>query len=146
MSAAPADVLRQLLIDLGLGVEAGNTWPIFVGFLNDEDQNIPANALCVYDTSGKLDGRIMQTGEQVEHPGIQIRIRSLEYPVGFEKAKNITLALDAVRHVLVTVGADLYLIQNVSRAGAIIPLGVESTEQRRFHFTVNAMLTLTERT
>lgn len=138
--SSPADIIRQLLIDLSLGSESGNDWPIYTGFLID----LPDNAICCYDTAGKLDGRIMQ-GEQIEHEGIQVRVRSSSYVEGWEKVKAIAIALDAQRRSEVSIDSDnVFLIHNISRTGSIIPLGVEETDKRRHHFTVNAITTITK--
>lgn len=136
---APSEIIRQLLIDLGLGAEE-NEWTTYVGFLPDK----PDNAICVYDTAGKMDGRLMVTGEQIEHPGVQIRVRGLSYSEVWNKATAIALNLDAQRKIsVVTSSEEAYIVHNVSRSGAIIPIGIEDTEgRRRHHFTINMILTL----
>lgn len=136
----PADIIRQLLIDLGLGAAVGD-WTTYVSFLPSD----PEKALCVYDTVGRIDGRLMQTGEQIEHPGIQIRVRGADYVTTWEKAKAIALALDAVNQNLVSISSDeTYTINNVSRSGPVIPLGMEvEGTARHYHFTINAVLTIT---
>lgn len=139
---SPADILRKLLINLEQAEETGS-WTVFVSFLPDTPE-APDEALCIYDTAGKLDGRIMATGEQVEHPGIQIRVRGKSYPDTWEKVNDIVKALDAVRKVPVAFNeTEIYTVHNVSRSGAVIPLGMdESGNKRLFHFTANMVLTV----
>ena len=136
---SPAEIVRQLLVDTGHGSVAG-TWPVFVSFMPDE----PDAALCVYDTAGEMDGRLMHNGEQIEHPGIQVRVRSGLYPEAWNKARAVAIALDNVHKNIVAMSSeDAYLVSNASRRGAVIPLGMEMEgSRRRYDFTVNAVLTL----
>jgi len=134
---APSVAIHQLMLDLDLG--EGEDWSIFISFLPD----LPDKAICIYDTAGKLDGRMMRTGEQIEHPGIQIRVRGPTYEETWLKAQAIALTLDAVQNSVVTTDEEEYIVHNVSRTGAIIPLGIEeNTRGRRHHFTINMILTL----
>src|SRR5678816_1809962 len=82
-----ANIIRQLMLETSLG---GTDWPVFVGYLPD----LPDNAICVYDTAGRLDGRIMRTGEQIEHAGIQTRVRGLNYLAVQAKALAIADMFD----------------------------------------------------
>jgi len=134
--------MRQLLIDLALGDELSGSWPVFVSFL----PGTPDSALCVYDTSGRQDGRIMATGEKVIHPGIQIMVRGFVYPEVRAKAESIAAALDAQqRSEVVMESAVSYILHNVSRTGDILPLGVEQEGDRRRHlFSINAVVTINQ--
>jgi len=132
---APSLAIYQLLLD----AELVDGWGLFMGFLPDE----PDTAVCVYDTAGMLDGRMMRTGEKIEHPGIQIRVRGPVYKDAWTKANLIALALDTVQKNVVTTEEESYIVHNVSRTGAIIPVGVEDAGRvRRHHFTMNMILTL----
>jgi hypothetical protein len=140
--ASPAQVIAQLIRDKGLGnAHDHTTWPVSVGFMADS----PHNAITVYGTEGRQDGRLMKTGERIEHPGIQVRVRSLKYTDGRAKADAIALMFDTQSSgVTVAIPADgSYFIQNVSRTGSVIELGPnEEDPNRRLDFTVNAVLTL----
>jgi len=141
--SSPADIIRQLLIDLNLATEGlTSSWPVFVSFL----PGTPDNALGIYDTAGKLDGRIMQSGEQVAHPGIQVVVRGSIYPDARKKAEDIAVALDAqIRTIVVMDSMDSYILHNVSRSGDIIPLGVEQEGDRRRHLlSINAVVTINQ--
>jgi hypothetical protein len=132
---APSLAIHQLLLE----EELVGDWGLFMAFLPDD----PDNAICVYDTAGIMDGRMMRTGERIEHPGIQIRVRGPVYKDTWEKANLIALALDTVQKNVVTTEEEDYIIHNVSRTGAIIPVGVEDAGRiRRHHFTMNMILTL----
>ena len=143
--STPATIVRKLLLDLNLGeVTSEADWTVFVSFLPD----LPDSALCVYDTAGRLDGRLMRTGEQIEHEGVQIRVRGVEYPVAWEKVNEIALALDGQINTTVEIAVDeAYTLHNASRSGAIIPLGQDPEDARRRHnFTINMTLTLSRNT
>lgn len=134
----PATVIRQLLIDAGLGEESGD-WQTFVSFLPE----VPDSAICVYDTAGRFDGRIMNGGEQIEHEGIMIYVRGIGYPTVWNKANDIAKTLDAVNNALVTVGSEFWGIQNISRTSPVMPLGVDVIGGKRRHeFTINMLLTM----
>jgi hypothetical protein len=136
-----SEIIRQLLIDESLGSDGG-TWPVFISFL----PNTPENTICVYDTAGMSDGRVMRTGERVEHHGIQIRVRGSSYLVARAKAYAIAEALDAQRRVSIALSSEeSYTLHNVSRSGTVVPIGVEEEgDRRRHHFTVNAVTTITK--
>jgi hypothetical protein len=136
--SSPADIIRQLLLDLGL-VAATGDWTTFVSFLPES----PDNAVCVYDTAGRPNGRLM-AGEQIIHPGIQIRVRGLSYPAVWAKSNTIATALDSLARVLVAISStEAHTLLNVSRTGDIIPVGIEEEGgRRRHHFTINAVVTL----
>lgn len=137
-----AAVIRQFLIDRGLGsADADGSWPVFTSFLPD----VSDFAICVYDTPGTMDGRIMATGERVIHPGFQIRVTSPLYETGYEKATAIALALDGVNRTNVVISSEeSYLLHNVTRTSPVLSLGVpEEGDRRRHNFTVNAVMTVT---
>ncbi len=133
---SPADVIRKLLIDNG--EEEGD---VFVSLLPDD----PDEAICVYDTPGTSDGRLMATGEQIEHKGIQVRVRGKDYPTAWRWANDLAELLDAQKKTIVAMDPPLYyVVHNVSRRGAILPAGIESEDRRRHEFTINAVTTLEE--
>ncbi len=112
-------------------------WPLHISHLPD----IKINCGAIYDTAGILDAKL-ESGEVVEHPGIQLSIRSDDYETGFAKIEEITLALDDVNWDTIVIGGTTYLLQNISRTSPIVPLGSERGFQRRFVFTVNFLVTL----
>lgn len=137
---SPADIVRQALIDMGLGTlpsEEG-AWPVFVSVEPDR----PDNCMTVTDTLGKDNGRIMVDGVRPEHHGFQIRFRATSHPVGYLKARAVAVALDSLYQRAVTVttsGTDrTYLIHCVNRAGDVLYLGQDvSDRNKRDLFTIN---------
>ena len=138
-SATPAEIIRQFLLDESLAT-VEDDWPVYVSFF----PSIPDESICIYDTVGRQDGRLMEDGFQIEHPGIQVRVRGPIYATVYEKANSIALALDAAGGTVVELSSNqAYTLLNVSRTSPIIPLGVETEgDRRRHHITVNAVLTL----
>lgn len=149
LSHSPADVLRRALIDLALGVDptdaAQDAWPIFAG----DSQSIPDspdNLLFVSDTQGTIDGWTQIDGEAQEAEGFQVLVRGRDHNIGWAKADAIKVTLDGIK--LRQVGMpDLtrYLLWNVSRSGAVIPVGKESPTSKRRIFTINGTLSIRKR-
>jgi hypothetical protein len=139
----PSDILRRLLVNAGICSENGE-WPAFVSFLPPE----PDASIGIFDTMGMPDGRLMRTGERIEHPGLQIWIRSLDYLTGWTKGYTICKEIDAVAGVYVEYSAEeMYIVQNISRIGTLLPLGVEEESgKRRHNFSINAITTIQKRT
>ena len=135
-----AEIIRQLLIDLGHAEESGTDWPVYVSFMPEDSHQ----CICVYDTAGNPDGRLMLGGTRIDHQGIQVQIRGLTYLDVWNKANDIALEFDTMGQVLImTDGGNAYVIHNISRTGTILSLGVEEKEkQRRHYFSINAVITM----
>lgn len=145
LTDSPAYIVRQMLVNLGVGAtpSQSGTWPIY----DTAEPDLPDNCITVYDTPGNLDGRLMGTGAMVEYHGIQIRVRATTHEVGSKKARDIAYALDElVYHKSVTVGANNYTVQSVSRTGAVNSLGKEVGVSKRKLFTLNATVNLWQNT
>ena len=140
---SPAEIIRNLLVNLGAGTlpSAGGVWPIST----DQRLDAPDNVMTINDTDGKRDGRVMPTGEVVEHPGIQIEVRSGTRGVGFTKTKAVATLLDEeVYNETVTINGTTYNITNVSRSGGVLSIGKETPTSKRVLFTVNATVTIVQ--
>lgn len=137
--SSPADIIYALLDDLDIP-QSGN-WAMFVGFLPDA----PDNAICIYDADGRMDGRIMSSGERIIHPGVLIMVRSLDYREGWDKAETIALLLDEQQKVSVAVESDgTYILDCVSRTSPVVSVGMEQiNDRRRNGFTINMTITVT---
>lgn len=117
-------------------------WPLYDSHLPDGD-NVEVNCGAIYDTPGVSDQRSM-TGEQSEHPGIQLRIRARDRATAYAKIEDVASTLDEVAFGTITIGDLEYRIQNVSRTSQIVTLGIDS--KRRVSLTVNFLLTIRELT
>lgn len=134
---SPADVIRWLLISLGLGTDplANNLWPIVV----DDEPELPDNVLTIYDTTARDDGRAMIDGESWHHMGFQVRIRSRDFTAGYVKADAIQVALDEqVYQNTVSIGTARYLVDCITGT-TLIRLGKELPASKRSLFTINAL-------
>lgn len=139
---SPANILRKYLIGAGqvqLPTSGTPTWPAAVGNLPPA----PDQMICIYDTSGKTDGRIHSTGETQEKFGFQIRVRVPTYDPGWEKAGILSGLLDTTNKATVTLGTKNYLIHSVTITSPILYLGQEEGKTRQ-SFTLNGLLTITE--
>ncbi len=136
---SPAELIRWSIVDDGLGSNPGDgsAWPVFVGHMPDE----PDNAICVYDTAGTPDGRVQRGGETIEHPGWQVRVRSVDHPTGWPKITNIRNHLDSVNRQGVVIDTYSYTIQAVTLTGGIQSLGQEPDGTRRNNYTINGIIT-----
>lgn len=137
----PADIIRYLLISKSLGTlpTARGDWPVFTAI----EENAPDNAITTYNTTGKVQGRIQKTGEYVEKPGIQIRVRASTHQLGYAKGKTIESTLDTdVYQDQVTIGGSVYEVHAVSRSSNLIFAGRDSSSSKRFIFTLNLTATL----
>lgn len=134
---SPADVLRYVLIEDGLGVLANSgVWPIGVGVEADS----PDDAITIYDTTGIGQGRTMPDGETQEMHGIQVRIRAARYEPGYTKARSIAVHLDTVYQKIIVVKTHTYCVHSIGRISDVISLGKESPQSKRILFTVNALV------
>jgi len=138
ISILAAYIINELLLMTSPSDE--DDWPLYVSSMPDGD-NVKTNCGAIYDTAGVLDGKL-SSGEVIQHPGIQIRIRSDNYEMGYAKIEKIALTLDDICWNTITIGEDSYLLQNISRTTPVVPLGSERGYKRRFSFTVNFLCTI----
>ena len=149
LSNSPAEIILEFMIDNALAsrFNADSIWPIFYNFLPDTKNegtstSVNQNALCVYDTSAQVLGRIMYDGEFKENHGIQIKVRAKSESVGWLKAKSILNSLDSVRRASVTISANTYIVHALSRSGDVQRLGTRQ-ETNSKEFTLNYLVTVT---
>jgi hypothetical protein len=136
--SSPAEIIRTVLILKG--VSNIGSFPCFVAYMPDE----PDNLMVVYDTTGELDGRIMSTGEVVEHPGIQVAVRAKDYPTGYDKSLQICKAFEEVKNFPVAISStEAYVVSNITRRSGIISLGIDENDRKRRHyFSINFIMTI----
>lgn len=140
MHSSPAEVLRKWLVSQGLALDPPTAdWSCYVAGMPET----PDKALCVYETSGILQGRIQRTGETIEHFGIQIRVRAATYQTGWVKARAICDAFDALQNAQVTLDTHTYKINAVTRKSSILHIGPEQNNKRE-RFTINFLATIRE--
>lgn len=142
----PSRVLLQYLLDQGV-VVAHSTYASWQGFYNhlppENGTIVHIDAVVVSDEAGIQEGRYHRTGEVVEFPGFQVRVRSKLEDDGWLKARAISSVMDAALREEVTVSGTNYLIQAINRSTQVIPLG-RDPETQRFNHTVNGMITVNQ--
>lgn len=144
LTHSPAQIIAQILVDLGLGTDPDDEddWPIYAVSLPDT----PDNAMCIYDTQGTMDGSSMIDGEVQEHHGFMVRIRATSHSVGQAKANAVVQGLDkSVRNEVVTLDSSTYLVTQTGRMSGPLNNGPEPTSSRII-FTVNAVAALRQTT
>lgn len=141
MTHSPAQIIRKFFLDEGLFADAD--WPAFTHHLPEADATIPVNAAVIRDTSGNKDSRLMTSGEVIEHPGLQILIRSKTFEQGWARAQSIRATVDTTYRAPVIIGSSTYRIQNLSRTTPVIPLGTDTeSKQRQELFSLNILATI----
>lgn len=139
---SPADMIAQLLVDLGLGTSPTadplGAWPVYV----DQEPATPDNCITVYDTSPQSDGRSMIDGETFQHFGFQVRVRGITHKIGYAKAEAIRVMLNENSYDK-TVHLDLshYLIHCINGT-TLLRLGKNTPSDKRSLYTINAKLCL----
>jgi hypothetical protein len=145
LAHTPARVLAQVMVDLGLATNpeapTAGAWPVYAGKEPDE----PDDAMTVYDTAGRDQGRVNPDGTRLELYGVQVRVRSAAKQDGYVQSWVITAALDALYWRTVVVEAETYLLRNVVRAGPPVALGTDSPRTERWLCTTNFLLSLARR-
>lgn len=143
LAHSPADVVRQVLIDLGLGsdpdADPPADWPVFAA----GEPASPDEVVTVYNTSGRDGGRTAPDGERQEHHGLQVRVRSRSPARGAAKANALAVGLDQqVWNRAVAVDAARYVVRAVTRTGGLLDLGEDDPNSKRFLITFNALVAL----
>ena len=143
LETSPSSVLAYYIIETLAKMtdpSEGDTWPLYISSMPDGD-DIETNCGALYDTSGIQSMRQMN-GYIAQFFGIQLRIRSKTYEIGWAKIEDIGNALDEVNNISVEITPEEYEIQNISRTTPIVPLGLERGTKRRYLFTLNFAMTI----
>ena len=133
-----ADIIRQLLIDEGLGTTPsdGSAWPIYVS----QEVNTPDSTITILGTTDIQQGRLQITGEIQRSHGFQITIRADTFPNAQAKANAIGVALEtSVRNTSLTISASNYKVFSVSILNGPRPIGKATPTSKNDLFTINAV-------
>lgn len=125
----PQQVVQQLLVDRGLCTDpvywethrpgddltGAHDWPAFRNVMPDA----PDNCVRVKRTADRPDVRILSTGQNVKHFGIQVELRGATDDVGGLKALQLELALtEQLNDQTVTLDSQQYLVQSFPQVAA----------------------------
>lgn len=140
MFHAPSEVIVAYIIKGKYGSHPDNNleWPAFAGRQPDDPENI----ITITDTAPSLEGRIQKTGETINHPGIQVFVRSSDYLQGWHKISKLATLFDAVKRTEVRVENRRYRIEAATIESGPMTLGQDPT--KRMLFTLNLILTIKE--
>lgn len=133
MDHSPADIIRQLFINKGLGTapQDGDDWPVYASL----EPHTPDNVITVYDTVGTDQGRVMIDGKVLGLWGFQIRVRAVDFQTGWAKIEAIRTSISEIYQEMVTLDAITYLVHAIVRIGNNLHIGLDAN--RRL-FTLNA--------
>ena len=148
LNHSPADILRQLIVDIGAGVAptvASTTdWQTYVGMEPDERSGAE-QVITVTNTAGVPKGRVGQGERQIFH-GANLRIRAKTHATGYVKANATAILLDSVYQRDVVIGGTTYLVHSVNRQGDILDLGKGDTPNNRYtFFSINVLFVTDKR-
>ncbi len=147
LSHTVSQVIRQLLIDNGLGSDGGASWPVY----SMQGADSPDNTITVEDTAGVGRGRFQTDGEVQEVHGIQVRVRSKDGQTGWKKAQDIKVDLTQNSHLTTITVTDpegygtatqSYSIFNISHRSGPFPI-LDQDSDRKIH-TTNFVVTIRE--
>lgn len=145
---SPADIVTQLLVDLGLADAHEDTdehltgWDVCSSHLPED----PVNAIVVIDTSSRPHRRNQVTGVIGEHYGIQVLVRASDITDCYKRAKLIAESFDTdVRRDEVELEDEdaevtrTYRVNAVTRLGLPVPAG---NDGRIFFRSLNALASI----
>jgi len=141
LAHSPASILRQALINLGLGTlpTSQSTWPIYYS----HEANSPDDVITLYDTAGRVQGRVHKTGEMQLKHGVQVKVRSAKHKTGYTKAIAISNALDlSIANTIANLSSSQYIVYATTRHTDVIPLGKQADDTKRSLFTINLVMSL----
>lgn len=141
LAHSPADILRHVLIDLGIGTlpTDGGAWPIATA----SEPGTPDAVITTYDTQGRSDGRSMIDGEGWQHYGVQVRVRAATHIVAYPKAKQVEVAVDqSIYDHYIAIDGTTYLVHSVSRTSGVISIGKDTPNSKRTLFTINCLVSV----
>ncbi len=139
----PSLILRKYLVDsLSLFSYPADvtTWPLYVSSLPDGD-SVEDDAAAIYDTVGVDESKDMD-GSVTQHYGLQVSVRSTDYPTGFLKATSVQDGLDSVSGITVSYSGVDYQLVSITRTTPVVALGGNIDDQRRMRFTINFIATI----
>ena len=148
LSHAASEVVKQLLIDLGVGTNSlsYDDWPVY----SNNEPDSPDNCITLTDTAGMNDGKLQINGEVQDQCGLQVRVRATDFMLGRDRMTEIMQKLDTACRAAVSlqqrIGTAMssYLIHSAERASGMFAIGSDPTNSERELFTSNYLVSITE--
>ena len=142
----PGKILQYWLIQAGIGQHPTTTptgaWKVYSPFMPDSADQ----AIAVANTSPVLDGTILKTGESIQHPGIQVKIRCRgdDHDFGYAKGLAVEKALtETLKRATVVVGAKTFLLSKFTLSAGLTFVGLEEQGKRPW-WVINGTITVSE--
>jgi len=105
-------------------------------YVQTEPKENPINCITVYSTSGASPIRTYT--DFIENNGIQIRVRSANKNLCYNKMKEVVRFLDASRGGLISTSDGIHNIVAIKRRSPILDLSrIEDTDVNFYIYTVN---------
>lgn len=133
--ATPASVLAQALYD-HYQIEENEQWPFYIGTQPDT----PESCVTFFDTNPIVNKKSVDVGDTFTRPGVQIRIRGVDYSLAWRKIEDIRLWCDTIYRLPVRIEEENFTIHNISQSSGVINLG--RTEDKLFEFSLNVLMTI----
>lgn len=151
LAHSPAEVLRQLIIDLNQGSwpNLDSDWPVYTR----QKPNEPDNLILTTTLGSVPHGRNFVTGESRLHFGAEVLVRSIRtnstgtggYTSGYEKIGLVCLALNTqVFNRIVYVSSYTYTVHAMVQTGDISDQGADNADNERYLFSVSYTMAITQ--
>lgn len=120
-------------------------------YARQPDHTTAPDCLCVYDTAGKKNGRMLvvvdgkKVGQTVHHPGYQVRSRAHTPAAAWALLAWAMAAMDVAAGVTVEVDGTSYRLHAVTSAGSPLTLP-PAPETDLAGYTTNGTVTITQQT
>jgi hypothetical protein len=140
---SPADVIAQILINMGLVADPDSSsssnpdWLISV----DQELAVPDDVIEIHNTAGIQSGRVQITGQMSELYGIQFMVRAVDSRIAFAMMNQLAVIVDQqIYRVTVPMNSGKsYFLDSITRTGTPIALGKEAPLTKRYIYTLNAI-------
>lgn len=139
-------ILRQLFIDGGMGGDASLNptvaWPVYA----TNEPSTPDNCISIWDTTGQVQARAMNSGQLIQKCGFQVRVRATDSLTGKVKANALqTWMAQNVYQADVTLNDAAgnnwnYVVWAIINIGNVLAIGLDKPDTQRELFTINAMV------
>lgn len=137
MPLVSCSAARLLSAFLAARVKQKAAWSVQVGM----EPTSPDDTITLFDTAGYMDGRSLH--RTYIHHGVQIRVRSREYPDGWKKLAEIQSLLDTICNTEIRVEEVNFVLNSFVLSSPATFVGNQE-KNKRCVFTLNGLLTARE--
>lgn len=144
-SVSPADLVRVWLVQrkLVLQPQGPNLLPYaqlpqssqLVCFVSSMPDSYDECVL-IRDVMAKDFGRSQRSTKELFHLGLQVMVRTLQYPYGYQVSQLLSNTLVSIYQATIALDGNDHYINSIYRVGSIIPMGEELGKKRQL-FSMN---------